>query len=135
FKNQNDLVAMVKEQFNFDLLKDTEDMTPLEMLTVRWCLENVLPLQVLEPYQYKHRVLKHEDLRSDIQVFLNLCKEFNLEPLSNIDKEYARPSSKTHSKSNIINKNAEIEKFTSKDLFSINRLLEVFGCALYPRMF
>ncbi|WP_324310703.1 sulfotransferase family protein [Xanthomarina sp.] len=133
FKSQNDLVAMVKEQFNFDLLKDTEDMTPLEVLIVRWCLENVLPLQVLEPYQYKHRVLKHEDLRSDIQVFLNLCKEFNLEPLSNIEKEYARPSSKTHPKSKIINKNAEMRKFDFKELFSINRLLDIFDCKLYPR--
>lgn len=134
FKNQKDLVAMVKEQFNFDLLKDTKDMTPLEVLTVRWCLENVLPLQVLEPYQYKHRIVKHEDLRSDIQVFLDLCKEFDVEPLSNIEKEYQRPSSKTHPKSKIINKNAEMRKFDSKELFSINRLLDIFNCKLYPRI-
>ena len=112
FKNQPDLVALVEEQFNFDLHR-TEALSPLEILTVRWCIENVLPLQVWEPNKYKHRILKYEDFRNDIRVFLEFCKEFNIEPLPNIEKEYERPSSKTHPKSNVINKDSKDLMFYS----------------------
>lgn len=133
FKNQKELLNIVKEQFDFDLLEDTKDITPLEALTVRWCLENVLPLQVWEPYHYKHRILKHEDLRNDIQVFLNLCKEFHIEPLANIENEYKRPSSKTHPRSTIIDKNTSMKEFKPEELMAINKLLDIFKCNLYPR--
>ncbi|WP_313113725.1 sulfotransferase domain-containing protein [Aequorivita sediminis] len=134
FKQQSDLVELVKENFKFDLIEDTKYFTPLDILTVRWCLENVLPLQILEPYQYKHRIVKHEDLRSDIQVFLNLCKEFDIEPLSEIEQEYQRPSSKTHPKSAIINKEKNNLRFTVEELNEINTLLDIFKCNLYPRI-
>src|SRR5690606_880062 len=133
FKNQKELVQTIKELFNFDLLEDTKSITPIETLTVRWCLENVLPLQVWEPYQYKHRIIKHEDLRNDIQIFIDLCKEFDIKPLENIDKEYKRPSSKTHPKSTVINKNLNALKFTREELQKINKLLDIFKCNLYPQ--
>jgi hypothetical protein len=131
FKNQTELVKLVKEKFNFDLLK-TEDLSALEILTLRWCLENVLSLQVFEPYQYKHRVIKHEDLRNDLQIFLNLCKDFNITPIANIGKEYKRPSSKTHPKSTIIDNTKNDEKFTLEEMHRINGMLKVFQCKLYP---
>jgi len=134
FKQQNDLVQVVKENFKFDLIEDTKAFTPLEILTVRWCLENVLPLQILEPYKYKHRIVKHEDLRNDLDLFLELCDEFNIEPLSDIEKEYQRPSSKTHPKSEIINEEKNTSKFTIEELDVINNLLDIFNCKLYPRI-
>lgn len=133
FKNQKELVAIVKERFNYDLLVNTTTITPLEILTLRWCLENVLPLTIAEPYQYKHRILKYEDLRDDISVFLGLCKEFDIKPLANIEEEYQRPSSKTHPKSTVINKHAKNIKLTSKELQVVNKLLDTFDCNLYPR--
>lgn len=133
FKNQKELVALVKKQFNYDLLEDTKEITPLEILTLRWCLENVLPLKIGEPYQYKHRILKYEALRDDISIFLDLCKEFDIKPLANIEKEYQRPSSKTHPKSNIINKRAENIKLSLEELQVVNKLLDTFECNLYPR--
>lgn len=134
FKQQKDLVQVVKENFKFDLIEDTKAFTPLEILTVRWCLENVLPLQILEPYQYKHRIVKHEDLRSDIQVYLDLCIEFDVEPLSNIEKEYQRPSSKTHPNSDIRIGNLTHKKSKSQNYIEINSVLDIFKCILYPRM-
>lgn len=133
FNIQKELVDMVNLEFNFNLLEDAKNFSPLEILTLRWCLENIIPLQVCESYQYKHRIVKHEDLRNDIQVFLDLCKEFNLEPLSDIEKEYKRPSSKTHPKSSIINKKAKDLKFSTEELHRINRLLDIFKCNLYPQ--
>ena len=134
FKQQKDLVQVVKENFNFDLIEDTKSITPLGVLTVRWCLENVLPLQILEPYQYKHRIIKYEDLRTDIELFLELCIEFQIEPLTNIEKEYQRPSSKTHPKSAIITKEKNTLRLTVEELEEINNLLDIFNCKLYPRI-
>lgn len=132
FKSQPELVKLVMEKFNFDLL-DMKGFSSLEILTVRWCLENVLPLQIFEPYCYKHKILKHEDLRNDIQVFLDLCKEFDLVPMANIEKEYTRPSSKTHPRSAIIDKDAKTKGFSAEELLSINIVLDIFKCKLYPR--
>ncbi len=133
FKNQNELVQIIKKEFDYDLLNDTINLSSIETLTVRWCIENVLPLQIWEPYQYKHRVIKHEDLRNDIQVFLDLCNDFDIEPLPNIEMEYEKPSSKTHPKSTFINSDATELNFTIPELENINKLLDRFNCDLYPR--
>lgn len=133
FKKQKDLVDILKAKFNFDLVNDTEEMVPIETLTVRWCLENIIPLKAFEPYQYKHHILKYEDLRDDLQLFLDLCMEFNIKPLENIESEYQRPSSKTHPRSDIRNKNAKKLSLAPEELKSINNLLDIFKCTLYPR--
>lgn len=131
FKNQKDLVALIKEEFNFDIT-NTDSYNSLEILAIRWCLENVLPLQVFEPYQYHHRIVKHEDLRNDISVFMDVCKEFNLEAIDDIAREYTRPSSKTHPQSTIINSGNKDRKFTQEEIMQINRILHMFKCELYP---
>ncbi len=133
FKNQPELVKIIKESFNYDLEIDTKGINELEILTLRWCIENVLPLQVFEPYQYRYRIVRHEDLRNDIQVFLGLCKEFDFDPLANIDEEYKRPSSKTHPRSTVRNQSAEVKEFSIEELRIINKILDAFECKLYPR--
>lgn len=132
FKGQKELVELIKDKFNFNLL-DTDELSELEILTLRWCIENVIPLQTLQGYVYKHQIVKHEDLRSDIQVFLNLCKTFDIEPMDDIHNEYKRPSSKTHPKSNVINKESQYKDFSSEELRMINNMLDIFQCTLYPR--
>lgn len=130
FKNQPDLVALVRQKFNFDIGK-TDSCTHLEILAIRWCLENIVPLQVIEPYQHKHRIVRHEELRNDINVFLDICEEFNLKPMDAIEKEYVRPSSKTFSGSTIIDPAKQEQKFASEDLVQINHILNLFKCELY----
>lgn len=131
FKNQPDLVALVREKFDFNIAK-TDTCDNLELLTIRWCLENILPLQVFEPYQYKHRIVRHEELRKDLNVFLGICEEFNLKPMENIESEYARPSSKTFSGSALLNPDKQKHKFASEEMEQINRILNIFKCELYP---
>lgn len=131
FKKQADLVELVQQRFNFDINK-TDSYNNLEILTIRWCLENVLPLQVFEPYPYKHRIVRHEDLRSNLSLFLDICKEFDLKPLDNIEKEYTRPSSKTHPRSSIIDPTNKDKKFNKEEMGQINRILNIFKCELYP---
>lgn len=131
FQNQDSVVALVKNEFNFDL-KQNKFFSPLQALTLRWCLENVLPLQVLEPYKFKHRIIKHEDLRNDMNIFLEICNDFNLTPIANIEKEYTRPSSKTHPRSTIIDPLKKEYKFNPEELDQINHILEIFKSDLYP---
>src|SRR5690606_3136569 len=117
---------------NYDLLQDSRGINDLQTLTLRWCLENVLTLQFNEPYQYEHRIVRHEDLRTDINIFLDICREFNLEPTDNIEAEYRRPSSKTHSNSEIIDPSKKDKKFNEEEISQINQFLEIFSCNLYP---
>lgn len=131
FKQQVDLVNLVQQRFNFDINK-TDSYNNLEILTIRWCLENVLPLQVFEPYQYKHRIVRYEDLRKDLSLFLDICKEFDLKPLDNIEREYTRPSSKIHPRSSIIDPTNKDKKFNEEERGQISRILNVFKCDLYP---
>lgn len=131
FKNQPNLVALVKKEFHFDIT-NTASFGRIELLTTRWCLENVVPLQVFEPLQYKNRILRHEDLRNDINIYLEMCKEFNLEPIDDIAREFTRPSSKTHPRSTIINPEKTDTKFKQEELKQINRILHIFRCELYP---
>lgn len=133
FKNDKDLVAVVKDKYNYNLIEDTKTISPIEILTVRYCLENVIPLSVDVPYQYKHRILKYEDLRNNIAVFLDMCRDFDIEPLANIATEYVRPSSKTHPKSDIINKKAKTFELSDEDILLVNELLDTFNCNFYPR--
>ena len=131
FKNQPDLVALVQKEFNFDLV-DSDNLSPLELLTIRWSLENIIPLQIVEPYQYKNRIVRHEDLRNDINIFLDICKDFSLEPIDNIETEYKRPSSKTHPRSTIINPIEKEKIFNREEINQINGILTIFRCDLYP---
>lgn len=132
FLNQKKLISLVKNEFDIDLLK-TNNYSQLEILTLRWCIENVIPLQVQGPYKNKHEIVRHEDLRNDIQVFLDICEKFDIEPLEDIYKEYTRPSSKTHPKSNILDRQSNYKKFKGHELQDINRILDQFKCDLYPR--
>lgn len=102
-------MELVKEKFIFDIT-NIDSLLPLEKLPIRWCLENVLPLQVFKPMQYNQRIVRHEDLRNDINIFLDLCKEFNLVPINDINNEYKNLSSKTHPQSSIVDpQNIEIK--------------------------
>ena len=131
FANQKKLVALIKDKFDFDIT-NFEKHTHIEKLTIRWCIENVIPLEVLEPYQYHSKVIKYEELIVDVKVFKNLCHQFDLEPSSDIDEIYRRPSSKTHKNSTIRTKKKRVVAWTNEDLNQVNQILNTFKTQLYP---
>ena len=132
FAAQDHLVDLVQQQFNFNL-KEIKKLDEVEILTLRWCLENVIPLQLEEPYQYKSAIIKHEELRGNVEVFKNLCKQFHLEPVKDIEKAYVRPSTKAHPKSEVRNTDAVQKKLAEDELLKINAILDQFQVKLYPR--
>src|SRR5690606_19281336 len=68
FTSQPKLVHLIKNRFEVDISHHSH-YSKLELLTFRWCIENVIPLEVLEPYTNNSAVIKYEDLVGDIQVF------------------------------------------------------------------
>ena len=132
FANQKPLAALIKAEFNIDLSKFM-DYTDLEKLTIRWCIENVLPLEVFQSYTEQVKIIRYEELFSNIQVFENLCDEFNLESISNLADLYNRPSSKTHPDSKVINQHKNYVGWSEDELNQINTVLDSFNTKLYPR--
>lgn len=127
FLKQAHLVKLVKEKFDYEL-KQIDQKSDTEKLEVRWCLENVIPLEVDEIPSKNYHVIKHEDLRQNINIYKNLCADLNLEVVINLENEYKKPSSKAHPKSTVRGESDQ-RKFMTKDeenliihiLISLNR--------------
>jgi hypothetical protein len=76
-------------------------------------------------------VIKYEDLRGDINTYNKLCNDLNLEILDNIKKEYKKPSSKTHPKSNVRGELDGREFLNNEELNIIYDILIKFKQNLY----
>ena len=132
FAHQESLVTLIKDTYNIDITK-FEDLSDLEKLSLRWCIENVLPLEQFESYIKYVKVIRYEELFSDIEVFYSLCNEFNLEPISNLEDFYNKPSSKTHPDSNVLKQNNKPVVWSEEELMKINKILDAFKTKLYSR--
>jgi len=132
FKNQESLVDLVYENFGFDL-RSNKSYDNVELLTIRWCIENMVPVNAKEPTNYKSQLIKHEDLRNDMNQFLQLCENFNLEAVNDLKKAYKRPSTKAHPNSNVRDANNTMKNLEKDELHKINTILDQFKVELYDR--
>lgn len=131
FQKQNELVKLVQNHYHFDLSK-IDHFSTLQILTIRWCIENAVPLMVQNVFPNKFRIIKYEALRNDMGLFRELCDYFNLKPVDNLNEHYEKPSSKTHPKSTIRDKEAVVKKWKKEELSEINEILEIFKMNQYP---
>ena len=131
FKSQIHLTDHLKSRFGIDLNSDSS-YSKIEKLAIRWCIENSIIHQYELINNKDFRMVKYEDLKKDINLFYDICKQFNLGVASDLEKNYSKPSTKTHPNS-VIRKNRSIESFNQKDLKDINRILDIFRIDLYPR--
>ncbi|NRA94500.1 MAG: sulfotransferase domain-containing protein [Psychroserpens sp.] len=132
FAQQPELTEILRNQFDVSL-KNLGKYKPVELLTYRWCIENVLPIERFPSYKNHVKVVRYEELFSDINVFLDLCKAFDIEPVSNISERYKRPSSKTLASDNILKSGGRSSGLSSEDLNRVNNILDQFQSTLYPR--
>jgi hypothetical protein len=132
FANQESLVALIKTKFNLDIT-EYKNLSDLEKLTLRWCIENVLPIDCFESYTNNVKIIRYEELLSNIKTYQNLCEEFNIEPISNLEDFYIKPSSKTHPESNLLKAHKEPVVWTQDELMKVNKILDGFKSTLYPR--
>lgn len=130
FVNDEKLASFTKERYDFDLTK-TNLLSNIEKLALRWCLENIVALEIQKNRNSDYRVIKFEELRNNKNVYLNLCKDLDLDTLPDIDTIYERPSSKSHPRGL---KGTKIQKATlnESELGSISVILQTLGLDFYP---
>lgn len=131
FKQQPELLQLLKEEYDFSF--EQKEFSKLEILTIRWCIEN---LEIFNPKpiaSVPYLFVKYEDLIGNVDLFKSICKQFNMEPIANIDEVYTRPSSKTHPKSTIRSGAHQKPKFAPEEYQEINRILDVFRMDQYDR--
>jgi hypothetical protein len=132
FVEQDQLRQLIWEQCHYDI-SNYKQLDDVEILALRWCIENVLPLEVLKNKNPMFKMVRYEALRSDIQEFKSLCDTFDIVPVENLESRYKQPSSKTHSDSEIHDKNKANKDMNQSDLLKINRILDIFKTELYPK--
>ncbi len=132
FKNNPCLVALIKKSFNFDICK-TNHLLPLQILTLRWCIENVIPLKVQKPITRNYHIIHYESLLGEIELFYELCQKLNLKPIEDLELHYRKPSSKTHPRSKVFSKANIDNKFTFEEYKHINLILDSFETDFYPK--
>ena len=130
FQKQDTLCSLLQTEYGFDI-QATENLTNLEKLTIRWCIENAIPLQKGEQ---SFEVYKYENLKADITLFLQICNTYHLKPFANIQEVYTQPSSKTHPKSTIVTRKKNTQQFSAEEYATINRYLDIFKIELYKRV-
>ena len=130
FLQQPHLVDLLKLEFNYDL-STINEKPDAEKLAVRWCIENVIPLQVQRLPSRNFWIVKHEDLRSDISIYKKLCEDLNLDVIENIENEYRKPSSKTHPKSAVHAIVDERSFLDQEEVQKIKNILNTFHQEFY----
>lgn len=130
FQVQDELVAIVKEHFGLDI-RETGGFSETERLCLRWCLENVVPLMVMPPRSETYKQVRYESLRNNIELYFDLCKQFQLEPAGRIEEYFTQPSSKTHPGSQIITGTVEKKPWVPSEKQKIERLLAIFKITEY----
>ena len=130
FLQQDKLVSFVEKEFGYDL-NAINEKSKTEKLAVRWCIENVIPLQYQRIPRKDFHIIKYEDLCNNIDLYKNLCSDLNFGVLPGIDEEFKKPSTKTHLKSTIRG-NQDKRKFISNEEEKlIIKILKQFKQNLY----
>lgn len=132
FVAQDRLVRLIQDVFNYDI-RHYKSLNPIEILALRWCIENVLPLETFPEYKSIVTLVRYEDLISDIDLFYKLCHDFDLEVVANLETFYKRPSSKTHPNSALVSQKKEPTVLCKNEVQMINVILDIFNVTCYSR--
>lgn len=133
FANQEKLRQLIFNEYDYDI-SNYDTLSDIEVLTLRWCIENVIPLEFFGSYSKKASVLRYEDLVNNLDMFYEICNAFNLEPADDLEHIFKKPSSKTHPQSTIMNNQEKPKSLMSVDYVAINSILDVFKTKLYTRI-
>lgn len=129
FESQDELCELIKTTYGYDLRKEKQ-LSDFEKLSLRWCIENSVPF-LNENSNFE--LLKYENVNGNIEVYLNLCKRYNLKPLTNIQDVFEKPSSKTHRNSEVVTGIKEKRKLSLEQYTILNNYLDIFEIDLYNR--
>jgi hypothetical protein len=131
FLKQDDLKQLLADKYQVDI-EDYINKSEVEILALRWCIENVVVIEDLKAGQSNsYYILKQEDLRADVQVYIDLCDSLGIEVLEGINNEYKKPSSKAHPKSDVRGVSDQREFLSEEEKTLILGVLEKFGQKIY----
>lgn len=130
FKSQEDLKVTLSRKYDFDWL-EIEDFSEIEILCLRWCIENATILKQQNSLPSDFKIIEYEKLKADVKLYLNICEDFNLKPIKNIEEIYAKPSSKTHPNSEIRKDFNNKQNLSQSDIKKISKLLLRFNITNY----
>ncbi|TXE21536.1 sulfotransferase family protein [Psychroflexus gondwanensis] len=130
FLKQEELIDLISNKYDINI-KDFIHKSKVEILALRWCIENVVVLEDLKAGQSnQYHVVKHEALRNDVEVYKTLCQTLGIEVLGHIDNEYKKPSTKAHPKSSVRG-GSELDNLSEVELENIKVVLGQFNQSLY----
>lgn len=130
FKKQDELSNFVKENYNLDF-SEIKSFSEIERLAFRWCLENVVAIELFRGNNDIYRLIKFEDLRSNKEYFLKICRQFDLQPFIQLDSIYGAPSSKSH-RQGLKGEVPKICSLSKEEISSIGEVLKIFRQEFYP---
>ncbi|WP_250434166.1 sulfotransferase domain-containing protein [Hanstruepera flava] len=134
FVKQDRLVELIKRTYAYDITQFS-NLNHTEILALRWCIENVIPLEVFKPYFNKALVVRYEELFNNLDMFYDICSRFNLEPVDDLKAILKQPSSKTHPNSTLHKAPAKKKNLTSVEVDQVSQILDVFKTELYSKTF
>jgi len=130
FQYQKQIEEVLNSKYDFQW-KAIKNYSDIELLTLRWCIENKVVFDLNPTDKLPFVIIKYEELKADINLFYDLCKTYDIKPLSNIEKVYTRPSSKTHPKSKINDDTNESYNLTPLEKDKIKVILDQFKVIEY----
>ena len=130
FKHQKPITEVLESKYNFSW-DEADGYSEIETLSLRWCIENKVVFDLHEADNSNLKIVKYEDLKSDINLFYDLCKTYDLKPLSNLEELYSRPSSKTHPESNIKSGSKNVQNVDADSFEIIKKTLDRFNVDNY----
>jgi hypothetical protein len=131
FAKQEGLKQLLTEKYKIHI-EEFKSKSEVEVLALRWCIENVVVLEDLKAGQSdSYHIIKHEDLRADVQVYKDLCATLGIEVLSTIDEDYKKPSSKAHPKSSVRGQRDNREFLNDEEKGLVLGVLKQFNQNIY----
>jgi hypothetical protein len=131
FQKQDDLKQLLAQKYEVQI-DDFIGRSEVEVLALRWCIENVVVLKDLKAGQSdQYHVVKHEALRNDVEFYKTLCQTLGIEVLGHIDNEYKKPSTKAHPKSSVRGQKDDREFLNEEEKGLILKVLQQFNQKIY----
>ncbi|WP_019038867.1 sulfotransferase domain-containing protein [Psychroflexus tropicus] len=131
FEKQEGLKQLLADKYNIQI-EAFKAKSEVEILALRWCIENVVVLDDLKAGQSEtYHILKHEDLRADVQVYKDLCAILGIDVVQQIDNEYKKPSTKAHPKSTVRGQKDDREFLNDEEKGLILNILQQFNQNIY----
>jgi hypothetical protein len=133
FKNDPAIAKGVADMCGRDLLK--KDLTYLQLLALRWAIENLLPFHMFPATAASSQLIcmEYETLKGNMDQYINLLDQVGLQAPQDLAGQFRKPSSKTHPRSSIIvgENSDDSELFIAAELEEIDEILNHFGQATW----